>query len=138
MAISTYLTYLMYKESDSASSYSQLADVNTYPNLGGDPEQLDATTLTQAMKTFIEGIKDNEAMTFEANYDVTVYKKLEGLTGKTLPLAVYFGKSGENGKFTWDGTINVRANGGGVNEVRKMTITSTPETEIKFSTGTAE
>jgi hypothetical protein len=128
----------MYKKTSSATAYEQLIDITNFPQLFGDPEQLDATTLTQAMKTYIEGIQDTEKLAFEANYDPTDFKKVYELKGQKLPFAVYFGESGELGIFAWEGTVSAKINSGSVNEVRKMTVTSTPSTEITFSTGTAK
>lgn len=52
MAISTYKVFLMIK---SGSSYSKLIDIKEFPNLGGTPERLQTTTLTDKAHTYIAG-----------------------------------------------------------------------------------
>ena len=44
-----------------------------------------------------------------------------------------FGTAGADGIFTWNGNVSVYANGAGVDEVRKMTLTLSSETEIVFA-----
>ena len=42
------------------------------------------------------------------------------------------GQDGEHGIFEWSGEIDVYATGGGVDEVREMTVVLSAETEIKL------
>ena len=37
--ISTYKTYLMYKSTSSAETYTKLCDIKSFPDLGGEPER---------------------------------------------------------------------------------------------------
>ena len=128
MARSTYGIYLMHKES--GSTYSKLIDIKDFPDLGGAPEMLETTTLSNSMQTYIEGIQGADALEFTANYDKADYTKLVALKGKNEEYAVYFGEEGTDGKFEFSGYLSVRVNGGGVNEVVGMTISIAPSTEI--------
>ena len=128
MAISTYGIYLMHK--GTGSDYTKLVDIKDFPDLGGAPELLETTTLSDAMQTYIEGIKSAEALEFTANYTKEDYTKCNALKGKKESYAVYFGDDGTNGKFSFDGYLSARVNGGGVNEVVGMTISIAPATEI--------
>ena len=130
MARSTYGVYLM-KGTGSGSSvaYTKLVDIKDFPDLGGAPEMLETTTLSDAMQTYINGIQSADALEFTANYDKAKYTELAALTDKT-PYAVYFGDEGTDGKFTFEGYLSVRVNGGGVNEVVGMTISIAPATAI--------
>ena len=138
-ATSSYKTYLMHGSGSGTITWSKLVDIKDFPDLGSAPELLDTTTLSDKMKTYILGIQNNEGLTFQANYDKSNYQTLEGLKGKTEHYAVWFGTnasgepSGGDGKFTFDGQLDVFAAGAGVNEVRNMTITIAPTTEITFS-----
>ena len=138
-ATSTYKTYLMHGTGTGTISYSKLLDIIDFPDLGGTPEMLETTTLSDAMKTFIMGIQEAEGLEFNANYDKTSYAALEALAGKEEYYAVYFGTDsngdpdGSDGKFTFKGQLSVHVTGGGVNEVRKMLITIAPTTEIEFA-----
>lgn len=131
MASSTYGTYLMHK--GTGDTYSKLIDIKDFPDLGGDPELLETTTLSDAMQTYIEGIQSADALPFTANYSKEDYDKLVALKGRKEAYAVYFGEDGANGMFKFDGYLSVKVNGGGVNEVRNMTISIAPASEIKNS-----
>ena len=130
MAISTYGIFLMHK---TTSTYEKLIDIKDFPDLGGAPEMLETTTLSDAMQTYIEGIQSSDALEFTANYTKEDYTKLNALKGKKESYAVYFGEEGTNGKFEFDGYLSARVNGGGVNEVVGMTISIAPATEITIS-----
>lgn len=101
------------------------------------------TTLSNKSKIGVPGIQNNDAMTFDANYNPTVYSTLKALAdGTAKHWAVYFGASvsgstvtpdGSDGKFTFDGILDVFVTGGGVNEGRSMTITITPTSDIEFT-----
>ena len=141
MAISTYKVFLMHKES-SGETYSKLIDIKEFPDLGGEPEMLETTTLSDNMQTYIAGIQSMDGLSFSANYDMTEYKKLKALEGKKESYAVWFGGTessgtvtpdGSNGKFAFDGELSVYPVGGGVNEVVGMNITIAPSSPIKFS-----
>ena len=130
MATSTYKTYLMYKPS---GSYTKLLDIKSYPDLGGSPELLETTTLSDAMRTNILGIQSNDSMEFTCNYDKTKYTLIKGLSG-TQQFAIFFGSetagSASDGTFYFSGEIDVHVNGGEVNAVREMTVTIAASTPI--------
>lgn len=104
---------------------------------------IDMTTLSNKSKIGVPGIQNNDAMTFDANYNPTVYTSLKALAdGTAKHWAVYFGASvsgstvtpdGSDGKFTFDGILDVFVTGGGVNEGRSMQISITPTTDIDFT-----
>ena len=141
MAISTYKVFLMHKAS-SEETYKKLIDIKEFPDLGGEPEMLETTTLSDSMQTYIAGIQSMDGLSFSANYDMTEYQKLKALEGKKESYAVWFGGTessgtvtpdGSNGKFAFDGELSVYPVGGGVNEVVGMNITIAPSSPIKFS-----
>lgn len=130
MARSTYGIFLMHKASD---TYTKLVDIKDFPDLGGAPEMLETTTLSDSMQTYIEGIQGSDALEFTANYTKEDYTALNELKGKKESYAVYFGEEGTDGKFEFDGYLSARVNGGGVNEVVGMTISIAPATPITVS-----
>ena len=142
-AISSYRTFLMH--STDGSSWTKLIDVQEYPQLGGAPEQLQTTTLSDNMHTYIAGIQAMSAMEFVTNYNLADYTTLKALEGKTEHYAVWFGgtgdgssltPTGEHGKYKCQGQLSVFINGGGVNEVVKQTISISPSTPIEPDTTT--
>ena len=131
MARSTYGIFLMHK--GEGSTYSKLIDIKDFPDLGGAPEMLETTTLSDAMQTYIEGIQSADALEFTCNYSKEDFATLNALKGKEEDYAVYFGEEGTDGKFEFKGYLSARVNGGGVNEVVGMTISIAPSTEITIS-----
>ena len=138
MAISTYQAFLMKGSGSGTVTYTKLVDIKSFGDLGGTPEQLETTTLTNGSRTYIRGIQDQEAIEFTCNYTSTDYATLSALTAAT-PFAVWFGAAsngtpdGHNGKFSFTGELSVYVNGGGVNEVVDMTVTILPTTDITFA-----
>lgn len=136
MAINTYKVFLMKKTAD---TYEKLIDIKDFPDLGGAPEMLETTTLSDRMQTYIPGIQSIDALEFSSNYTLEDYKKLKALEGTENEFAVWFGgteagdsvtPTGTDGKFKFKGQLSVFAAGGGVNEVVGMTITIAPSTPI--------
>lgn len=137
MAISTYKIFLM--SSTDGTKYEKLIDIKSFPDLGGAPEMLETTTLSDAMQTYIPGIQSLDALEFEANYTKEDFAKLKALEGKEQQYAVWFGGTGEgetltptgsDGKFKFKGQLSVYPVGSGVNEVVNMNINIAPSTPI--------
>lgn len=138
MAISTYKIFLMQKNED---AWEKLIDIKEFPDLGGTPEMLETTTLSDKMQTYIPGIQSLDALEFTSNYTLQDYKKLKALEGQDKEYAVWFGgteagdtvtPTGSDGKFKFNGQLSVFPVGGGVNEVVDMTITIAPSTPISM------
>ena len=130
MARSTYGIYLMHKVSD---TYEKLIDIKDFPDLGGAPEMLETTTLSDSMQTYIPGIQSLDGLEFNANYTKADFAKLKALEGKDEAYAVFFGEDGVDGKFEFKGGLSVFPVGGGVNEVVGMTISIAPSTPITLA-----
>ena len=131
MAISTYGVQLMHKAS--GGTYEKLIDIKDFPDLGGAPEMLETTTLSDNMQTYIPGIQSLDAPEFTANYTLADFQKIKAMEGKETDFAVWFGAEGVNGKFEFKGQISAFPTGGGVNEVVSMTISIAPSTPITIA-----
>lgn len=138
MAISTYKVFLMMK-GDSEETYEKLVDIKDFPDLGGTPEMLETTTLSDKMQTYIAGIQSLDGLEFTANYTKTDFDKLKALEGQSKEFSVWFGgtdaagtatPTGTDGKFNFTGQLSVFPVGAGVNEVVNMTISIAPSTPI--------
>jgi hypothetical protein len=136
MAISTYKSFLMHKK---ATAWEKLIDIKSFPDLGGAPELLETTTLSDGMTTNIMGIQSLDALEFECNYTKEDYTKLKALEGKDNDFAVWLGgteaaggvtPTGADGKFEFKGQLAVYVNGGAVNEVVNMTVSIAASTPI--------
>lgn len=141
MAISTYKIFLMMKGD---SAYEKLIDIKDFPDLGGAPEMLETTTLSDKMQTYIPGIQSLDALAFTTNYTKEDFTKLKALEGQEKEFAVWFGGTetadgiltpdGSDGKFEFKGQLSAFPVGGGVNEVVDMTVTIAPSTPINLAT----
>ena len=136
MAISTYKSFLMVK---STSTWEKLIDIKSFPDLGGTPELLETTTLSDPMTTNIMGIQSLDALEFECNYTLADYTTLKEMEGQEKEFAVWLGgteaggvatPTGSDGKFEFNGQLAVYVNGGGVNEVVNMTVSIAASTPI--------
>ena len=97
MATSSYKTFLMQKKEN---AYEKLVDIKDFPNLGGAPEMLETTTLSDPMQTYIEGIQSQDALEYTINYDLATYQKLLAMKGTETEFAVWFGGDEANGVVT--------------------------------------
>lgn len=129
MAIATMNTTLEYEV---GGDFEKLVDIKEYPDMGSQPEMLDTTTLSElTMMTSIPGLQDAPDLTFIANYTLEAYELIDGLSG-TQKFRLKLGEDGVDGIFAWDGEVSVYLTGGGVNEVRDMTITVSASTPIEL------
>ena len=142
-AISTYKTYLMLGTGTETVTYNKLVDIVTFPDLRPEPETIDVTTLSDAMRQYIPGIMDPGGnMSFDINYTPANYNAINNLDdGAVHKFAVWFGAStsqgvntpdGSYGKFEFDAYCKARVTGGGVNEKVSMAAVLTPNSDIVY------
>lgn len=138
-ATNTFMSFLMH--STDGTTYTKLADIISYPDLGGSPETIDVTTLSDRMMTNILGLQSADSMEFPILYEKDTFTTIKKLENKTEHYAVWLGgtddgsevtPTGDLGKFSFDGMLNIRVTGAGVNEARKATITLAASTPIDF------
>lgn len=143
MAISSYKVFLMHKVE---GQWEKLVDIKSFPDLGGDPEMLETTTLSDPMQTNIPGIQSLDALEFTCNYDLDDYKKLKALAHKDEEYAVWLGgvdsptggkatPNGSDGKYKFNGSLSVYPVGGDVNTVVDMKVTIASSTPIELDEG---
>jgi len=137
MASSSFKTFLMKK--GAGDTYEKLVDIKDFPDLGGSPEMLETTTLSDPMQTYVEGIQSQDALEFTINYELAKYRELVGLKGVETDFAVWFGgdeqgntitPTGAEGKFNFKGYLSVRVVGKGTNEVKEAVVSIAPSTPI--------
>ena len=143
MATSTYNTYLMKMTAGTPDTWAKVLDIKDYPDLGGAPEFLDCTTLSDKMRWGVPGLQSNDRLVFTANYDEAVSSNiqttLDGLKGVEHTYAVWFGAAvpgtpdGLQGKFSFKGYLDWHIIGKGVNEVREIEVGITPSSAITYT-----
>lgn len=143
--MTTYKTFLM-KKASTGNTYEKLVDIKTFPDMGGEPELLETTTLSDKAKTYEPGLQDQKALQFDANYNLTDYTKLKALDGIENEYAVWFGgtetggvltPTGSDGKYKISGKLSVWLTGGKTNEVVSMKISIAPSKPITEDTTSA-
>lgn len=138
MALNTIDTYLLQGTgSGTPLTYTKIVDIKDYSDIYGDAETLDTTTLSDKCYTYIKGLQTNEPITFTANYTYSDFNTLKGLDdGTEKHFKIAFGhassKYGTDGYFTFDGYLNVKIVGKGVNEVREMEISIVRSSDISY------
>jgi hypothetical protein len=147
-ATSTIHTYLMHfktiaGEKPASSDLAQcekVVDIKDYPDMGGDPEKIESTTLSDESQTNVNGVQKLDSLTFTSNYVKDDYKKLKDLEkqGEDQWWAVYFGADpagkpdGHNGILVWKGGPTTYITSGKVNAVREMKTTFSTKTGIEM------
>ncbi len=134
-AISTYGVTL--KWGTSAASLTKKIDIKNFPDLGGAPELIEVTTLSDPVQVYINGIQTAGEMAFTSNYTKANYTAVKADEGKELYYALEFGDEGDEGIFEWQGEHSVHITGAEVNSPVEMVITIAPSTKptLKSETG---
>ena len=127
MAISSYGIQL--KWGASADAVAKVVDIKDFPDLIGDPNLLETTTLSDAQVTNIPGIKGSDLLTFTCNYTSAEFASVKADEGKTLFYALEFS---DGSSFTWQGQHTCGLPGKGVDEVVEFTVNVVPSTAVDF------
>lgn len=114
--------------SSGTTSYTDLTDLLEIPSLGGSIDKVDVTTLADASKKYINGIKDYGDLAFKFNYAKEQFNTLNGLTGSinfkvTLPDTI---------TATFSGEPSVSLEGVGVGAVMTYTLNISLDSDIEF------
>ena len=126
---STYKSFLMHKN---VETWEKLCDITEYPDMGGEPNMIDVTTLSQNVQSNVPGVQQSDSVTFVANYIKGDFDKINELAGTSGEYSLWFGATegagtltpnGDDGKFDFTGTPTVYVVGGGVDDTGIMNIT---------------
>ena len=130
MAKCTNVTYLM-KKKDGDATFEKLLDITEYPDLCGEKEKLDVTTLSDKKKRTINGIEDNGDLHCKAWCELADSRKLLAIqvSGKVETYQIWFGEEGVDGKWEWSCVMAVYPNSGASNNAREMSFSITDEGE---------
>ena len=114
--------------STGTESYTDLTDLLEIPSLGGSVDKVDVTTLADASKKYINGIKDYGDLAFKFNYAKEQFTTLNGLTGSinfkvTLP---------DSTTATFSGEPSVSLEGVGVGAAMTYTLNISLDSDIAF------
>ena len=140
---SAVLTDLYELDETGTLNWVQPICLTDVPDIGGDVEKIETTTLCDKQRTYINGILDaGESLDFTANYVHNVFLGLKALANKKMDIMVAFGGLaldtlnnliGNQGSCTFEGYVSTKLNGFGVNEVIPMTLSITIASEMIFA-----
>ena len=128
MAISTLGVTL--KMGESAEALTKLVDIKDFPDLIGDPNMLETTTLSDPAVTNIPGIRSSDILTFTCNYTKADFTAVNGKANTAMYYALEFS---DGSKFTWQGQHTCGVPGKGVDEVIEFTINIAASTPVEFA-----
>ena len=121
---------LSYKTAAEASTYTELTDLQEIPDLGGESEAIEITTLDDAAHMYTDGILNyGDSLSFKFLYKKTQFNTLTGLEGSiswkvTLP---------DSTACTFTGTSSVKLDAVGVNNALTYTLAIKPDSEMVWA-----
>lgn len=141
-AIHSMHTYLMKGSGTGTITYTKLVDVSEVPDLWTAPPTIDTTTLSDEMRTYINGLVDPGSLEFTANYTAQNMSDLDAVAGTpNTKFAVYLGADsngapdGHNGKFTFEGELSYGLRAVSVDEKVNIGIAIAVSSEIEYTAG---
>lgn len=129
MAVISKGITLSYK-TNGGSSYTTLTDLQEIPELGGDSEAIEITTLDDAAHMYTDGILNyGDSLAFIFLYKKEQFTALQGLEGSiewkvSLP---------DNTTCTFSGTSSVKLAGVGVNAALTYTLSIKPNSSMVWA-----
>ena len=129
MAVISKGITLSYKNGE-AGEFIELTNLQEIPELGGDAEAIEITTLADAAHMYTDGIKNyGDSLAFKFLYEKTQFATLNGLTAsQTWKVALPDGES-----CSFDGTCSVKLDGVGVNAALTYTLAVKPNSEMVWA-----
>lgn len=126
MAVISKGITLSYKAGDTGE-YVALTNLQEIPELGGDTEAIEITTLADGAHMYTDGIKNyGDSLTFKFLYETAQFETLQNLEGVngwkvTLP---------DDTTCEFTGTSSVKLDGVGVNAALTYTLAVKPNSEM--------
>ena len=112
------------------STYTELTNLQEIPELGGDVEAIEITTLGDSAHMYTDGILNyGDSLPFVFLYEKTQFNTLQGLTGSvdwkvSLP---------DNSTCSFSGSCSVKLAGVGVNAALTYTLSIKPNSAMTWA-----
>lgn len=112
------------------TSYTDLTDLQEIPELGGEAEAIEITTLADAAHIFTDGILNyGDSLTFKFLYNKVQFTTLSELDGTikwkvTLP---------DNASCSFEGTCSIKLDGVGINSPLTYTLSIKPSSAMAWA-----
>ena len=129
MAVVSKGITLSYKSGET-SQYTALTNLQEIPELGGDSEAIEITTLADVAHMCTDGIKNyGDSLEFKFLYDKTQFTTLNALTGSVS----WQVKLPDDATCSFTGTGSVKMDGVGVNAALTYTLAVKPDSAMTWA-----
>jgi hypothetical protein len=135
MAVISKGIKLSYK-TGTGSTYTDLSNLQEIPDLGGEVEAIEITTLDDAAHKYTDGlINYGDSLDFVFLYDTTQFTTLNALSGSvSWKVGLPDGSAGAiDTTCTFSGAPSVRLNGVGTNGALTYTLSIKPDSEMVWA-----
>lgn len=127
---------LGYDSTGAGSSYTDLPLLMEVPEMGGTPEKVDVTVLSDSVKKYIDGIRDYGDLSFKFLYDNTSatasYRVLKGLEGAKEPTKFQVALP-DGTKFSFSGFVSVKMDSAAVNAALTFTANISLNSDVEVT-----
>ncbi|MCY9513315.1 phage tail tube protein [Paenibacillus apiarius] len=131
-------TTLSYK-AGSGGTFAEIPLLMEVPELGGDPEKVEVTTLSDGVKKYIPGIRDLGDLAFKFLYDnssdASNYRILRKLQ-EDNKAAVFKVEYPDGTGHQFDAYVNVKMDAASVNAIMTFTVSMSLQSDITVSNPT--
>ncbi len=115
----------------SAGEFKELTNLQEIPELGGDAESIEITTLADSAHMYTSGIKNyGDSLAFKFLYDGKQFAELNGLAESNTTWKVTLP---DEETCTFSGTCSVKLDGVGVNAALTYTLAIKPSSEMQWT-----
>ena len=129
MAVISKGITLSYKNGE-ASEFVALTNLQEIPDLGGEAEAIEITTLADAAHMYTDGIKNyGDSLSFKFLYEGTQFATLNGLAG----VSEWKVELPDGEACTFSGTSSVKLDGVGVNAALTYTLSVKPNSAMAWA-----
>ena len=113
--------------------YTYVKGVLEIPELGGDVDKIEVTTLADTAHTYINGLRNNgDTMTFKCVYVEDEFKAINAINEEKSWI-VDFAPTGATLKATWDGTPSVKMDAVTVGGYLSYSLNIAPSTAVALA-----
>lgn len=127
---------LSYKATSSGSTFTDLTNLQEIPDLGGETEAIEITTLGDAAHMYCDGIKNyGDSLVFKFLYDKTQFNTLSALSGSiSWKVSLPDGTGGASGTTcSFSGGSSVKLDGVGINSALTYTLSIKPDSAMVWA-----
>lgn len=123
---------LSYKATSSATTYTDIAYVQSIPDIGAEAESVEVTCLKDGSRMYINGIVDYGDFEFECLYSTAEFKAVKSLetAGSVIDWKITLA---DNTTVTFSGQVTTKITGFGVGDPMTFTAKVTLNSALTFT-----